>query len=607
MSNPATKSEPATMGASAPAAARSHFPAWLTAVLLAMLTIAVYWPALRCDFIGLDDAVYVTLNSHVQGGLTWEGVKWAFSDTKQAAYWAPIMWLSHELDCQFFGLNPWGHHLMNVLLHAANTALVFLLFQRMTRATWRSLILAALFGLHPLRVESVAWVAERKDVLSAFFGLLCLMAYARYAGKSNVQSPKSKVQCPKSKGFYFLALLFFALGLMSKPMLVTLPCVLLLLDYWPLQRFKVQGSAFRVQSLVLEKIPFFALAVAASVVTFVTQNQGGAVMTVDSLPLGARVGNALISYCRYLGKTFWPTDLAVFYPHPGYWPLEEVLLAGAFLCGISALLFVKRRQCPFMLMGWLWFLGTLVPVIQLVQSGGQAMADRFTYFPSLGALVLAIWGAHELTRHWRHQVIVLSVAASAAIVLCVAVTRHQLGYWRDDETLFRHTLEVTRNNFVAHNNLGAALLKQGRTKEAIRQFLAAVNINPDDPDAEGKLAKVLEMKDSSVQILDPSTLNNLAWELATCPDAGIRNGALAVKLAERACELTHYRQIIFIGTLAAAYAEAGRFDEAVATGQKACALASELGATNLLKRNQELVILYQARQPYHEPIRTDSQ
>ena len=572
-----------------------HIPAWLVAVLLAVATIAVYWPALRCDFIGLDDAVYVTLNSHVQGGLTWESVKWAFSDTKQAAYWAPLMWLSHELDCQLFGLHPWGHHLMNVLLHAANTGLVFLLLHRMTGALWRSALVAALFAVHPLRVESVAWIAERKDVLSTFFGLLSLIFYARHA------KPKIGNRKPET-GNYLLSLLFFTLGLMSKAMLVTMPFVMLLLDYWPLNRVRnAECGMWNFKNLVLEKIPFFALAAAMCVVTFVTQNRGGAVMTVESLSLGARVGNALVSYCRYLGKTFWPTDLAVFYPHPGYWPLEEVLLAGAFLCGISALLFVKRRQCPFMLMGWLWFAGTLVPVIQLVQSGGQAMADRFTYFPSLGVLVLATWGAHELTRRWRHQVIVLPAAASAAIVLCVAVTRHQLGYWRDGETLFRHTLEITRNNFVAHNNLGVALLKEGRTKEAIRQFLAAVNINPDDPDAESKLAGVLEMKDSSVQILDPSTLNNLAWELAACPDAGIRNGALAVKLAERACELTHYQQIIFIGTLAAAYAEAGRFDEAVATGQKACALASELGETNLLKRNQELVILYQAHQPYHEP------
>ena len=251
---------------------------------------------------------------------------------------------------------------------------------------------------------------------------------------------------------------------MSKAMLVTMPCVLLLLDYWPLRSASCQIASVEldIRRLVLEKIPFFALAAAASVVTFVVQKQGGAVMTVESLPLGARIENALISYCRYLGKMFWPTDLAVFYPHPGHWPLEKAMLAGVFLCGISVLLFVKRGRYPFLLMGWLWFVGTLVPVIGLVQSGGQAMADRFTYVPSLGVLILVIWGAYELTRRWRHHVIALSVAGSAAIVLCLAVTRQQLGYWKDSEALFRHALEVTENNYIAHKNLGDALFDKGQ-------------------------------------------------------------------------------------------------------------------------------------------------
>ena len=457
---------------------QSTMPAWLLALLLALATIALYWPATRCDFITLDDPDFVTANLHVQGGLSWEGVKWAFCNTEQATYWAPLMWLSHELACQLFGLNPWGHHLINVLLHAANTALVFLLFQRLTRATWRSLLLAALFGWHPLRVESVAWVTERKDVLSTFFGLLCLMAYVCYVGESKVQSPKSKVQSPKSKGFYFLALLFFALGLMSKAMLVTWPFVMLLLDYWPLQRFKVQGSGFSVRSLVVEKIPFFALAAAASVVTFVVQKKGGAIAAIESLPLGARAGNALVSYCRYLGKTFWPADMAVLYPHPGHWPLAEVLLAGLFLAGISALVFMQRRRQPFMLMGWLWFVGTLVPVIQLVQAGLVAMADRFTYVPSVGLLVLIIWSGYELTRGWRHHVMLLSLAGAAAVVLCMALTRQQLGYWRDSETLFRHALKVTQNNYFAHYNLGDALFSQGQTDEAISQFREAIRLKP---------------------------------------------------------------------------------------------------------------------------------
>jgi tetratricopeptide (TPR) repeat protein len=449
-------------------------------VLLVLLTIALYWPAMQCGFINYDDPDYVTANPHVQGGLNWEGVKWAFSNTEQGTQWAPLIWLSHMLAWQIFGSNAWGHHLINVLLHAANTALVFLVFQRMTGATWRSLILAALFGWHPLRVESVAWVTERKDVLSTLFWMLTLWAYAQYVEASQVRDSKSKA-------WYGVGLTMFVFGLMSKAMLVTMPCVLLLLDYWPLERFKPG----RVWQLVMEKIPFFALAVAASIVTYVVQKQGGAVATVDYLPLGARVGNTLISYCRYLGNIFWPTDLAVLYPHPGYWLLEQVLLAGVFLCGISMLLFVKRGRYPYLLMGWLWFVGTLVPVIGLVQVGGQAMADRYTYIPSLGMLIIAIWGVHELTRRWRYHKIALAVVGSAAIVLCLALTRQQIGYWKDSETIFRHTLEVTQKNYIAHNNLGSALDKKGQTDEAISQFKAAILLKPDGADAYYNLGNAL--------------------------------------------------------------------------------------------------------------------
>ncbi len=467
MRSPEMKSNPALTGASAPVMARSRFPVWLMAALLALVTIAVYWPATRCDFVNFDDPDYVTANPHVQGGLNWEGVKWAFGNTEQASYWAPLMWLSHMLACQFFGLNAWGHHLINVLLHAANTALVFLVFQRMTRATWRSLILAALFGWHPLRVESVAWVTERKDVLSTLFWMLTLFAYAKFVESSRVRDSKSKV-------WYAVALAMFGFGLMSKAMLVTMPCVLLLLDYWPLERFK-PGRAWQ---LVVEKIPFFALAAVAGVVTFVVQKQGGAVKTLENLPIEARAGNALISYCRYLGKMFWPTDLAVFYPHPGYWPLEKVLLAGVFLCGISVFLFMARRRYPVLLMGWLWFVGTLVPVIQLVQSGGQAMADRFTYVPSLGVWITIIWGAYELTGRWRCRKTALAVLGSAAILLCLALTRQQLGYWKDSETLFRHTIAVTENNYLARKVFGDALCEKGRTGEAVSQFQEALRLKP---------------------------------------------------------------------------------------------------------------------------------
>ncbi|MGA2787076.1 MAG: tetratricopeptide repeat protein [Verrucomicrobiota bacterium] len=495
MSDPETKANPVPTGASAPAVAGLRFRVWLPAALLALVTIAAYWPAMRCDFVNFDDPDYITANPHVQGGLNWAGVKWAFGNTEQAAYWAPMMWLSHMLACQLFGLNPWGHHLINVLLHAVNTVLVFLLFQRMTGATWRSLLLAALFGLHPLRVESVAWVTERKDVLCTFFGLLALLMYVRYAEKSKVQGPKSQV-C------YSLALLFLALGLMSKAMLVTWPFVLLLLDYWPLERFK----SYRVRRLVAEKIPFVALAVVMSVVTFVvqkhggfvvtvmTQQHGGIVMPVEYLPLGARSENALISYCRYLGKLFWPTDLAAFYPHPGYWPMEQVLLAGGLILGITVLFIVMRGRFPFMLMGWLWYCGTLVPVIGLVQAGRVAMADRFTYVPSLGVLVIVIWGTYQLTRRWRYQEMVLSVLGWAAVILCLGLTRQQLGYWQDSEMLYRHTLEVSENNYLAHNNLGATLVEKGQIDEAISQYRQAVHLKPDYAGYQYNLGVALNKK-----------------------------------------------------------------------------------------------------------------
>jgi tetratricopeptide (TPR) repeat protein len=500
MRKPATKSKPAPRGTVAPAPIQPRFPAWLPALLLALATVVLYWPATRHDFINYDDDLYVTANVHVPNGLTLENLKWAFSHPV-AGNWHPLTVLSHMLDCQLFGLKPWGHHLTSLLIHALNTGLVFLLLRTLTGAVWRSLLVAALFGWHPMRVESVAWVAERKDVLSGFFGLLSLLFYARYAQTVEAGSQRSEVNLRSST--YWLALLFFALGLMSKPMLVTWPFVMLLLDYWPLKRvagckLKVTGpQAPNLQPptsslpLLVEKIPFFVLAASASLVTYVAQQQGGTVATVEILAPGERMGNAVISYCRYLGKMFWPTNLAVYYPHPGYWPPVEVLLAGVFLAGLSVLLFMWRRRYPFLLVGWLWFIGTLVPVIGLVQVGSQAMADRYTYLPSVGALILIIWGAYELTRRWRHHATVLSLAGAAAISLCCALTREQLGYWQDSETLFRHALKVTQHNYIALDNLGDALLKKGRTDEAISQYQEVVQLKPNDAAAYNNLGNAL--------------------------------------------------------------------------------------------------------------------
>jgi lipoprotein NlpI len=502
---------------SAPVMARWHFPVWLIAALLALTTIALYWPATRCDFVNFDDSIYVTENPHVQGGLTLENVKWAFFNPV-ADNWHPLTMLSHMLDCQLFGLKPWGHHLTSVLLHAANTALVFLLLRNLTGAIWRSVLVAALFGLHPLHVESVAWVSERKDVLSTFFGLLALIFYAGYArrvtsGRSQVTrtNPTSSPGTRHPSLFYGLALGCFALGLMSKPMLVTWPFLMLLLDWWPLRR--VSGVRCQVTSipireshttlnpqlstlnqLVVEKIPFFVLAAATSIVTFVVQKQADVSTPVENLPLGVRSGNALISYCRYLGKLFWPVDLAFFYPHPGKWPLGQVVLAGVLLLGLTVLFIVQWRRHPFLLMGWLWYCGTLVPVIGLVQVGNQAMADRYTYVPSLGVLILTIWGIYELTSRWRYHGLALSIAGCAAMVLCFGMTRQQLGYWKDDETLFRHALEVTENNYLAHNNLGVTLEKKGQIDEAIRQYQEAIRLKPDFAESHSNLGAILGMQ-----------------------------------------------------------------------------------------------------------------
>jgi protein O-mannosyl-transferase len=472
MRRPAAKPKPALRMATARVAAKPRLPVWLLAILLVLGTVALYWPAMRCDFITFDDPEYVTANPHVQGGLNWESVKWAFFNPV-SANWHPLTVLSHMLDCQLFGLKPYGHHLVNVLWHALNVALIFALLRRLTGATWRSLLAAALWAVHPLRVESVAWVSERKDVLSTFFGLLTLICYTHYVEQFKIQNSKFKI-------FYGLTLLFFAFGLMSKPMLLTWPFVLLLLDYWPFKRISDFRSPISDWKLLLfEKIPFFVLVVADGVVTFMVQKRGGGMGTVEHLSLGTRVENALISYARYLGKMIWPTDLAVFYPRPGHWPVENVVLAGLLLCVISLVLFVQRQRYPFMLMGWLWFVGTLVPVIGLVQVGDQALADRYTYIPSLGLMILVVWGAYALIHRWRYNGVVLSVVGSAMVAVCMVVTHQQLRYWRDSEALFRHALAVTENNYLAHNNLGTALDEKGQTDEAINQYQEALRLKPD--------------------------------------------------------------------------------------------------------------------------------
>jgi tetratricopeptide (TPR) repeat protein len=451
----------------------------LLCAFLLLLVFSVYRPALSSGFINYDDEIYVTANPRVQAGITGDGLAWAFAQVHgEQTYWHPLTWVSHMLDCQLYGLKPWGHHLTNVLLHAVNTLLVFFVFMRMTGAFWRCAVLAALFSVHPLQVDTVAWVAERKNLLSTLFWLLTIWAYVRYGERPAL-------------GRYALVLLLFVLGLMCKPVLVTLPFVLMLLDYWPLRRFQptaLERQFSTLGRLLGEKVPLFLLAAASSVLTVMAHRSLGLLEVSPGIALDHRIENALVSYLRYLGNTVWPTKLAIFYPYPNAWPLWEVLLSILLLCAVSLAAVSLRRSRPWLLVGWLWFLGVLVPFIGLVQAGAQAMADRFMYVPLLGLLIMIVWGAFDLAIRWRGHILVLFAAAVVVIMFGATLAHRQTGYWKNSELLFRHAVLVTENNALAHNNLGAALLSNGRPAAAAAQFQMALQTKPDNIDLLNNLA-----------------------------------------------------------------------------------------------------------------------
>jgi tetratricopeptide (TPR) repeat protein len=460
---------------------------WLPAVLIALATFALFWPATRNGFVNYDDPDYVTSSIHVQAGLTAQTFQWAFTHTV-SGNWHPLTLLSHAFDCQLYGLQPRGHHLTSILLHGINAALLFLLLRRLTSALWRSLFVALFFAWHPLRVESVAWIAERKDVLCGFFWLLALLAWTEFVERKNAQNSRAKF-------FYGATLLAFTLALLSKPMAVTLPFVLLLLDFWPLKRmtdFKFKTP--ELPPLVREKIPFFLLALVMSAVAFLAQLNGDAVQSLGKLPFGLRAANALVAYADYLGKIFWPADLSIFYPHPGHLPWPPVLLAGIFLAAVSVIVWRARGRFPFLLSGWFWFLGVLVPVIGLVQVGSQAMADRYTYLPSVGVFVISVWGAHELAAGKSFLRKIFFVGGIFALAGCWILTRQQIGYWRDSETLFTHALAVTADNAIARNGLGFALVKQGRLAEAAPDFADAIRLSPDYVEPHNNLGNLLALQ-----------------------------------------------------------------------------------------------------------------
>lgn len=490
---------------------------FLICLILTVTVLAVFWQVKNNDFVNFDDPRCTTENLHIQSGLNLGFLKWAFT-TSHAGYWQPLTWLSFAMDYQLFGLHAGGYHIVNLLFHTVNSLLLFLILSRMTHAPWKSAFVAALFALHPIHVESVAWIAERKDVLSAFFWMLTMGSYVFYVEKPGVKK-------------YVLTLFFFALGLMAKPMLVTLPFVLLLLDYWPLRRLTIgkssviehtqseiyrkkhrkkkerRGSATKAENvskteeqtvrqpaigyIILEKVPFFVLALASSIVTYMAQQKGGAVGSLQSYPLSARIANALVSYCSYIGKMVWPENLAILYPYPGRLPAWEVIGAGLFLIITTALIIWTVKRYPYLMTGWLWYLGTLVPVIGLVQVGVQAMADRYTYVPIIGVLIMVAWGVPELLRKWRHRNTALATVAVITLSIFSFASWKQVGYWQNSVILFKHTLEKTTNNPIIQNNLGNTLEDEGRLDEAIAHYTEALRIDPNLADSYNNIGLAL--------------------------------------------------------------------------------------------------------------------
>ena len=487
---------------------------YLIVIILVVVSLAAYGRILGNDFVNYDDNIYITENSHVRSGLNVETIKWAFTAVV-SSNWHPLTLISHALDWSLFKDHTGGHHLVNLLLHIFNVILLFLFFNKITKNLWSAAFAALLFALHPLRVESVAWAAERKDVLSMFFGLLTLYAYAFYVEKPQVSK-------------YILCLILFILGLMSKPMLVTLPFVLLLLDFWPLERWKkgltpeankpVQngavplkkkrkqrkatsfveknvatsaGSSAPIGYLFREKVPFIFFALMFSIITIWAQNKGGAVVaSLERFPFSERLSNAIVSYVSYLGKTFWPVDLAVFYPYEHAFSAGGLLGAVLILLVISIIAIYFVKKAPFFLTGWLWYLGTLIPVIGLVQVGRQSMADRYMYLPSIGIGIIIIWGLAYLLPQEKIRKFILVPTAAIVLVILSFLTWQQCGYWKNSITLFEHTLQVTKNNYLAHTNLGIALAADGKIDQAMAHYDAALKIEPNYDNAHYNLGNI---------------------------------------------------------------------------------------------------------------------
>lgn len=547
-------------------------------VLLAILTLAAYWPVFQNGFVAYDDGCYITENPHVRQGISPGSIAWAFTakSTKDTGNWHPLTMISHMLDCQIYGLNPTYHHLTNLVLHTANVLLLFVLLVVITGSTWRSAFVAALFAVHPLHVESVAWAAERKDVLSTLFWLLTMFAYVGYARR-----PGAAKHAP--------VLVLFALGLMAKPMLVTLPVVLLIVDYWPLRRSagdkKRPGLSWK--RLITEKLPMLALAFAASGVAMWAQRISDSVKTLDLIPVTVRLDNAAVSCVQYIMKMLWPRPLAVFYPHPmRSIPVWMVIGSILLLVVISAAVIALRKTRPYLFAGWLWYLVTLLPIVGIVQVGNQGMADRYTYIPLIGIFVAITWLAADLLK----KVAIAGKVAIACVVLVplACLTWQQVGYWKTSLTLFEHAAATTKNNRMAHNNIAAQLMQMGDINGALEHLYICLDISPDQPEIINNVAIVLEQLGQSQDAIDrlraglrinkhnALLTNCLAMRLLTAGDKRLRDPSEALVLAERANRWTHYSNPENLDTLAHAYAAKGKFDESIATEQKALKVAESL-------------------------------
>lgn len=459
----------------------------LIGLLLAAVTLTLYWPVQSFDFVNFDDDIYVTDNRQVQGGLSTDGLQWAFT-TFHAGNWHPLTWISHMADVEAYGLDAGGHHRTNALIHAAAALLLFFVLSGMTNSTWASALVSSLFAIHPLHVESVAWVAERKDVLSGFFWILTMGAYAHYVKHPNIRC-------------YLLVLLSFGLGLLSKPMLVTLPFVLLLLDYWPLNRLAGARTAFDpwvhaggtagragLLRLVVEKVPFFSVAAAACIVTLIAQRDVGALWSLEKMPFEQRLANAFVAYLEYIRKMLWPVDLSVLYPHAGMPAAWKTGLAFILIASLSYVAVRKAREMPFLLVGWLWYLGTLIPVIGIIQVGSQSMADRYTYLPLVGLFIVVAWGAKSLVEMRPLLKHVVSAFVLVALAGLLIPARTQVETWRNSLTLFEQALRTTEVNPLAHHNIGAYYLERNECQKAVPHFLLALEEKKDYPYALNNLA-----------------------------------------------------------------------------------------------------------------------